>query len=190
MELATKTGWNGSSHLLEDASWTEEATFQSLVQRQTRFVFRVAYALLRNAYDADDVVQETFLRIYRKRLWLNMKDERAFLARVAWRIARDRQRRPRMEVNGAELNDIPARSANPEDALISGDTTSAVHRLIDSLPDELRQPLVLSTLEEMTSAQIAAVLGIPEGTVRTRILRARQILKPKLAIILGQHHAK
>ncbi len=188
MELATKTGW--SSHLLADASRTDEAEFQSLVQRQTRFVFRVAYALLRNAYDADDVVQETFLRIYRKRLWRSIQDERGFLARMAWRIARDRQRQPRMEMNEPEIHEARSRDANPEDALISGDTTSIIHRLIASLPDELRNPLVLSTLEEMTSAQVACALCIPEGTVRTRILRARQMLKQKLGTILEQHHAK
>ena len=58
--------------------------------------------------------------------------------------------------------------------------SSAVHRLIDALPEELRVPLALSTVDEMTSADIAGVLGIPEGTVRTRLMRARQVLKQKL----------
>ena len=55
-----------------------------------------------------------------------------------------------------------------------------VHRLIDALPETLRQPLALSAIEELTSREIAAVLEIPEGTVRTRILRAREILKERL----------
>lgn len=190
MELATETGWKGSADLLEDAPRADQAAFQSLVHRQTRFVFRIAYALLRNTYDAEDVVQETFIRIYRKRAWLSMVDERAYLARVAWRIARDRQRRPCMEENGAELNEVPASSPTPEETLISAGNVSIIHRLIDTLQEELRQPLVLSTLQELTSAQVAAVLGIPEGTVRTRILRARQILKQKLKIVLEQRDAQ
>ena len=66
-------------------------SFTALVTRQARFVYRVAYSILRNSHDAEDVVQETFLRIYRARNWTSMANERAFLARVAWRIAVDRR---------------------------------------------------------------------------------------------------
>jgi RNA polymerase sigma-70 factor, ECF subfamily len=52
---------------------------------------------------------------------------------------------------------------------------------VDALPEQLRQPLVLSGIDELSSPEIAAVMGIPEGTVRTRIMRARQILKQKMA---------
>ena len=61
-----------------------------LVKRHARFVFRVAYSVLRNVHDAEDVVQETFLKIHRARGWESMVDEKAFLARAAWRIALDR----------------------------------------------------------------------------------------------------
>ena len=71
----------------EVKSGAQEAQFAGLVERQSRFVFRVAYAILRNAGDSEDVAQETFLRIYRYRAWDRMDDERAFLARTAWRIA-------------------------------------------------------------------------------------------------------
>jgi RNA polymerase sigma-70 factor (ECF subfamily) len=60
---------------------------------------------------------------------------------------------------------------------------SAVQRLIDALPEELGVPLALSALDEMTSRSIAEVMGIPEGTVRTRIMRAREILRKKLAVL-------
>ena len=59
-----------------------------MVERHSRFVFRVAYSLLRNAHDAEDAVQEMFLNLYRKQAWRDVRDERAFLARVTWRIAR------------------------------------------------------------------------------------------------------
>jgi RNA polymerase sigma-70 factor (ECF subfamily) len=70
----------------------EAAGFESLVFRQSRFVFQVAYAMLRNPYDAEDVVQETFLGIFKSKAWRQMKDERAFLARAAWRQAVDYRR--------------------------------------------------------------------------------------------------
>jgi RNA polymerase sigma-70 factor (ECF subfamily) len=195
MDLATTHDWREGAVVppktSEEDSRAEEAAFQSFVERNLRFAFRVAWALLRNRSDADDVVQECFLRLYRKRAWRGIpglakeiteeiKDERAYLARVVWRIARDRQRRPAREEGGIEMDTIIATDHSPEAAALSSSGIVRIHRLIDTLPEELRQPLVLSTLEEMTSAQIGVALGIPEGTVRTRIQRARLLLKQKL----------
>ena len=160
----------------EAVSWDEQ--FAALVNRHARYVFRVAYSVLRNLHDAEDAVQETFLKLYRSRRWEHVENERAFLARSAWRIAVDR-----VPSRAGELRelDLPAPGQNPEQAAISADRSALVARLIDALPEELRQPLALSTVEEMTSQQIAAVMEIPEATVRGRLMRARQILKEKLA---------
>jgi RNA polymerase sigma-70 factor, ECF subfamily len=161
----------------EEATISEDR-FAALVERQARFVFRVAYSVLRNVHDAEDVVQETFLKLYKSRAWKGMADERAFLARSAWRMAVDRRPKARAKVSAI---DPVAKELNPEQAAIAADRNSAVHRLIDALPDELRLPLALSTVEEMNSREIGEVMGIPEGTVRTRLMRARQVLKEKLA---------
>jgi RNA polymerase sigma-70 factor (ECF subfamily) len=156
-----------------------------LVKRQARFVFRVAYAVLRNVHDAEDVVQETFLKVYRARRWESMVDEKAFLACAAWRIAVDRLPNTRTAVLDF---DVPSSGQDPEQAAIKADWNATIHRLIDALPEELRQPLALSTVEEFNSHEIAQVMGIPEGTVRTRLMRARQLLKQKLgAFTAGQH---
>ena len=153
-----------------------EANLTALVHRQSRFVFRVAWAVLRNVQDAEDVVQETFLRIHRNAP--EMDDERAFLATTAWRLAVDRRKSRRPD---AEMPDLADTGRNPETAAVDTDWNTRIARMIDGLPEDLRQPLVLSGIEEMTSPEIARVMGIPEGTVRTRILRARQILKERLA---------
>ncbi|MGB9415102.1 MAG: sigma-70 family RNA polymerase sigma factor [Acidobacteriaceae bacterium] len=174
----------------EEDSRADEAAFQSFVERNLRFAFRVAWALLRNRSDADDVVQESFLRLYRRRAWRGIDDERAYLARVVWRMARDRQRRPAREEGGVEMDTITATDHSPEAAAVSSSGIARIHRLIDTLPEELRQPLVLSTLEEMTSGQIGVALGIPEGTVRTRIQRARTLLKQKLGPPPETRHAR
>lgn len=65
-----------------------------------------------------------------------------------------------------------------------------MHRLVDALPDELRQPLALSIVEELNSREIAKVIGVAEGTVRTRLMRARQILKRKLAAVVESRYGK
>jgi RNA polymerase sigma-70 factor (ECF subfamily) len=190
MDVATTHDWREGASVPEAESREEEAAFQLFVERNMRFAFRVAWALLRNRSDADDVVQECFLRLYRKRAWRALDDERAFLARVVWRMARDRQRRPAREEGGMEMDTITAANHSPETAAVSDAGVARIHRLIDTLPEDLRQPLVLSTLEEMTSAQIGVALGIPEGTVRTRIQRARLLLKQKLGPQLENRHAR
>jgi len=171
---------------LEDESVARELRFARLVERQSRFLFRVAHAMLRNAHDAEDVVQETFLKLYRTGAWERMRNERAFLARTALRIARaKRSVRPPLGLDPA----MPVtKASSPEDTAIVADWNSTVHRLIDALPESLRRPLALSAVEELTSREIAEIMGIEEGTVRTRILRARQILCQKLAALSGGRH--
>jgi RNA polymerase sigma-70 factor (ECF subfamily) len=159
--------------------------FSALIERQSRLVFRVAYSVLRNVQDSEDVVQETFLKLYRNRSWQSIDNERAFLARAAWRIAVDR--RPRAQAESPDSG-IPSRGENPEQAVISADWNAAIHRLIDALPEELRQPLALSAVEDLTSHEIGEIMGIPNGTVRSRLSRARQLLKQKLGALMAGTH--
>ena len=159
--------------------------FSALVVRQSRFVFHVAFSIVRNPHEAEDVVQELFLKLYRSGAWRNVLDERAFLARAAWRMALDRLPKRKTEPPREEMRSV---ADDPEVAAISADWNATIGRLIDALPENLRQPLALSALEEMNSHQIATVMGIAEGTVRTRLMRARQIMKQKLAALgVGRH---
>ncbi len=168
----------------------EDAEFTALVQRQSRFVFRVAYAVLLNSHDAEDAVQETFLKLYRNGGWQNLSNERAFLARTGWRIAVDRRPRSPLAVipsfdSGAE--DAPAdalsKDPSPEETLLLANQHAVIHSMIDALPEELRVPLVLSASDELNSREIGRILGVSEGTVRTRLQRARQLLRQKLTAL-------
>lgn len=164
----------------------EDAEFTALVQRQSRFVFRVAYAVLLNSHDAEDAVQETFLKLYRNRGWQHLDNERAFLARVTWRVAIDR--RPRsLQLAASALDDPPSPHPGPERAMLLADQDAMVHQMIDAMPEELRFPLVLSAFEELNSREIGGILSIPEGTVRTRLQRARQMLRQKLTSLQKSH---
>lgn len=171
----------GGEHVL---TTDEEAAFTALVQRRSRFVFRLAYAVLLNAHDAEDAVQETFLKLYRNGGWKQARDERAFLARAAWRVALDRKRAAKSagSTTGADLlSGLQSPQAGPEKALLDANQHAVIHAMIDALPEELRLPLVLSAAEDLNSREIGAILRIPEGTVRTRLQRARQILRDRLA---------
>lgn len=169
----------GEQHLpaTEASSPSEDAEFTALVTRNSAFMYRVAYAVLRNAHDAEDVVQETFLKLYRGRWLQSVRDEKSFLARATWRMAASRRKARRSHSAAPEPE---SNEPGPEALVMDADWNAAVHRLIDTLPEDLRVPLVLSGLDELSSHEIAAVLDIPEGTVRTRVMRARKLLKDKL----------
>lgn len=161
-----------------------DAEFSALVQRQSRFVFKVAYAVLLNSYDAEDAVQETFLKLYRNPGWMQADNERAYLARVAWRVAIDHKRRS-SSLSAApsdplSLDVLASTRPDPHETISEANQQATIHALIDSLSEELRVPLVLSAFEELNSREIGKILSIPEGTVRTRLQRARQILREKM----------
>jgi len=159
----------------------DEEEFTSLVERNARRMFRVAYSLLRNTHDAEDSVQEAFLKLYRTEGWRRMENERAFLSRTVWRVALDRLPPARGMEDRAEIEiaSIASMDATPEERASGDDERGLLRQMIDTLPEDLRRPLVLSAIEEMTSAEVAAVLDIPEGTVRTRVMRAKAELKKR-----------
>jgi RNA polymerase sigma-70 factor (ECF subfamily) len=156
---------------------TREDEFASLVERQSRFLYRVAYSIVRNVHDAEDVVQEAFLKLYRTGAWRGMNEEKAYLARVAGRIAVERL--PKRDSLGAEyeMDSLASGERSPEARAVDGDERALLRWLIDRLPEELRQVLVLSAIEEMSSPEVAVVMEIPEGTVRTRVMRAKAELR-------------
>ena len=158
----------------------DSESLEIVVRQHARFVFKVAYGVLRNSHDAEDVAQEVFLPRPSRRN-TGVRDLPAWLATIAFRLAIDRRRRP--EALDITQLDISSNDAGAEQSAIERQSLDRVHRLIASLPDDLRHPLLLSAIEELNSRQIAAVLGIPESSVRGRIMRARQLLKEKLAAI-------
>ncbi|HEV3513323.1 MAG TPA: RNA polymerase sigma factor [Candidatus Sulfotelmatobacter sp.] len=160
---------------------------EALVREHSRLVYRIAYAVLRRHHDAEDATQETFVRVLRYSSKLaEVEDPKTWLARIAWRVAVDRAQRRRgtqevaMDDLGKPIAEVASGNA-PADQNLQGAQISAVlDKLIAALPAKLREPLILSTIEEMSPKQVAATLGINEAAVRSRVFRARQILKEKL----------
>ncbi len=160
---------------------------EELVRAHARLVFRVAYSVLRNREDAEDAAQETFLRLLRQDL-SKIADARLWLARVAWRAAVDRvRRRPTLSLEDAPLiaESLAAAGQGAEAAVLESQMKALLERMIDGLPGELRDVVRLTTIEEMNSADVAQVLRIPEGSVRTRLFRARQLLREKMLRAMG-----
>ena len=157
---------------------SREVAFARIVEEHARFLYRVAHSLLRHPQDAEDAVQDALLKLYRGEAWRGMQDERAFLARVVWRAALDRRKARLVGVSedGAELRVQDVR-ATPEGAAAETDERELLRELIEALQEDLREPLLLSAIEEMNSREVGLVMGIPEGTVRTRLMRGRAELK-------------
>ncbi|MGH9436522.1 MAG: RNA polymerase sigma factor [Terriglobia bacterium] len=161
-----------------------EAQFALLVERQSRFAFRIAYAVLRNVDDAEDIVQDTFFKLFRSGAWKRMGDEKAFLARMVWRLAVTRKP-SRHFVPAVESGGVASNQSSPEKAAIATERSRTIHRLIDGLPERLRRPLSLSSIEGMTAREIAAVIDSPEGTVRRLLSEARALIKEKISRMEG-----
>ncbi len=162
-----------------------EESFRALVERRSRFVFQIAYAATGRAHDAEDIVQEVFLRLFRTGAWRRMEEEPAFLARMTWRLARARQKNEKLAEGEEALGGIAAKLPSPEQTAMRQQQEELLRRLTDQLPPDLRLSLVLSVIEELPSAVVAELLGIPAGTVRTRVLRARQLLRQKYMALTG-----
>jgi RNA polymerase sigma-70 factor (ECF subfamily) len=160
--------------------------FADLAERHARLMFRVAHGLLRSVQDAEDAVQEALLKLYRTGGWQHMENEKAFLARTVWRSGLDivaRRQSAGEPLEGEHGREFAADDASAEERLVGHGERELLRELIEGLPEELRQPLVLCAIEEMTSREIAIAMGIPEGTVRTRMMRARAELKRRFAAI-------
>ncbi len=166
----------------------EDAVLEALVRDHSRLVYRIAYAVLRRHHDAEDATQETFMRVLRYSSKLAaVEDPKTWLARIAWRVAVDRSRqRGRTQEIPLEDPEKPVAELTSCDApadqtVHSAQVSAALEKMIAALPEKLRAPLILSTIQEMSPREVAATLGINEAAVRSRVFRARQILREKLA---------
>ena len=164
-----------------------DAMLEALVREHSRLVYRIAYAVLRRHHDAEDSTQETFVRVLRYSAKLpEVENPKTWLARIAWRVAVDRSRRRTWD-REIPLDDpekpaveVASSDAHAEERMHGAQLGATLEKLIASLPDKLRQPLILSTIEEMSLREVAVTLNINEAAVRSRLFRARQILKEKL----------
>ena len=142
-----------------------------------------AYSVLRNAADAEDAVQDTFLRMLRYgHKASKIQDRKAWLARIAWRVAVDRRAKLMQSAARSEqaTDGLPSPTDAADRVLLEKERREALDRLVATLPDSLRDPLVLATLEELSPREVGEILGISEAAVRSRAFRARQILQERM----------
>jgi RNA polymerase sigma-70 factor (ECF subfamily) len=146
--------------------------------------YRVARGVLRNTADAEDVAQEALLRAYKGFDRLRDRNRfRGWLVRISFRLALDRSRSAKRREQRDTLWSQPAHQLPPvtaEDVAASNQFQAHLQRALEELPEKLRLVLLLSAMEGQTIEEIAAMVGVPVGTVKSRIFVARKKLAEKL----------
>jgi RNA polymerase sigma-70 factor (ECF subfamily) len=158
-----------------------EREFDRLLVESSTLAFRVAYGVLHHREDAEDVAQESLMRAHRNFSRLRARGSfRAWLVRMTWRLAIDRHRaNERRAIRDTEhWHSYETTSAT--DPLIADERAAQVWAAIDALPDKLRLAIVLAGIEGHDIKEIAELLRLPEGTVKSRLFLARERMKESL----------
>jgi RNA polymerase sigma factor (sigma-70 family) len=157
-------------------------TWEEVARDHGRFLYNVAYRLAGNDADAQDLVQETLLRVRRGLETYQPGSLPAWLSRIVTNVFLDEVRRRRRRPTDALLDDaervLPPSAAADE---ASEDLSDEVQGALSALPDEFRTAVVLCDVVGMSYDEIAAAQGVPVGTVRSRIHRGRRMLRTALA---------
>jgi RNA polymerase sigma-70 factor (ECF subfamily) len=152
--------------------------------------FNLARWLTRNDHDAEDVVQEAYLRAYQFFDSFHGGDGRAWLLRIirntcySW-LEKNRPREPAVTFDETK-HSAERKEVGPETPLVANENREMLRRALEELPSEFREVIVLRELEGLSYKEIASVSGIPIGTVMSRLARARERLQECLAGLLPE----
>jgi RNA polymerase sigma-70 factor (ECF subfamily) len=173
----------------------DDDAFETLIGRHEQRVFRLLMRMMGTREEAEDVAQETFLSLHRHgRRFRGDSRFSTFVYRVAANAAlnrrrslgRSRARVDKLAVRQAAGDDLPYSPRDPEDATLGLEMTEHVRAALQKLSPTLRMPVVLYDIEGLAYSEIAKVLSIAEGTVKSRIHRARQALREDLSGVVNQ----
>jgi RNA polymerase sigma-70 factor, ECF subfamily len=158
-----------------------EPDLTALVREYSGLLYRVALSLLRNPAEAEDVVQDVFVRVLQRKGELEgIVELRPWLVRIAWNLAIDRRRRVRPEqMDEAFAAALVGRDVPADQALAEAGRMRQLLGAMERLPKKEREALLLSAMEELSTAEIGAVLGRSESSVRSLLFRARAHLRER-----------
>jgi len=169
----------------------DRRAFAELVELYKDKLYHLAYRMLNQSHEAEDIVQETFLRVYTN---LHRYDETQKFSTWIYRIAtnlcidRLRKRKPNYSLD-AEMPEgegadwyslLPSDQATPESEVVLSEMQEHIRAAIDTLPEKYKSVVILRYLHDMSLQEIGDVLGMPVTTVKTRVHRGREFLRKKL----------
>jgi len=161
------------------------AQFEFLVMPHRKAAYNLARWLTRNDHDAEDVVQEAFLRAFRFFDGFHGGDSKAWLLTIVRNACHTWMQQNRKLTLDEDMGEYEAAEPSPETVVIENVDREALRRAIEELPPEFREAIVLRELEGLSYKEIGAVTGVPVGTVMSRLARARG----RLAKALGERKA-
>lgn len=172
----------------------DQVAFESLMRRHNGRLFRVARAIVKDDSEAEDVLQDAYLDVYRNISRFRGESQLStWLVRIVANQALMRLRRQRRDRVVLSMDDHPkgsevrvrefadSTSESPPAAALRAEARRLIERRIDELPVSFRAVFVLRELEELSVEEVSECLGIPAATVRTRLFRARALLREALA---------
>ena len=169
----------------------DQNAFGEIVEMYKDKVFQISYRMLGNRHEAEDIVQEAFIRAYVniQRYNLELKFS-TWLYRITTNLCIDRIRKKKpdyyldAEVKGTEgltmYSQVPSKTTLPEDDVESLELQDTIQKEIMKLPEKYRSVIVLKYIEELSLKEISEILEMPLGTVKTRIHRGREALRKRL----------
>lgn len=186
---------SGEDDLIRRAKARDEAAIRAILQANNRRLFRIARGILRNDSEAEDVVQETYVRaLTHLDAFRGQSSLSTWLVRIAMNEAmgRLRGRRPALQLDAerenkprAEVIQFPATSSDPEKSVAQRQIQAVVERAIDDLSEPFRLVFIARVIEEMSIDETADLLGLKPETVKTRLHRARGMLRVNVEKEIG-----
>lgn len=177
----------------------EETVFEELVKRYQKRVYNTTYRMLGSPEDASDMAQETFLRVYRN--LNNFREDASFstwLFKITTNICRDylrKEKRNSVKISYEEniteklspnRSELPGEQNNPEEISLRLETQNEIQSLINKLPEKQKEVLVLREFQNFSYEEMAAILDISIGTVKSRLSRARKTIRQNLKEIVSE----
>jgi RNA polymerase sigma-70 factor (ECF subfamily) len=177
------SGFVGSAREDVAATDTTATDVAALVADYSGVLYRVAFSVLRSPTESEDAVQDCFLRVVQHKAELGaVREMRTWLIRIVWNLALDRKRRLVPEQMDAMLQaGLVAKGLPADEGIAEAKRMAEVFRAIDALRGKEREVLLLSAIEELSTSEIAGVIGRSESSVRSLLFRARGHLRERLA---------
>lgn len=184
--------------LVRKAQEENDRAFGQLVERYESKVYSLALKMLRNPEDAEDVLQDTFLRAYRGiKSFKGNSTFSTWVYRITANSALMRLRKkqlPTVSIDDADEREAPINIADwapgPAEQLLSQETQRAMNEAIEALPAEFRQVFVLRDIEELSNSEVADILDLSVAAVKSRLHRARLKVRNRLASYFGESKSR
>jgi RNA polymerase sigma-70 factor (ECF subfamily) len=183
---------NRDNLLIEQCLKGQQGSFSELIDKYKNLVFNLAYRMTYNLQDAEDISQEVFIRVYKSLYNFNPNYKfSTWLYEMTLNLCRDRFRKgkiPSVSLDAPLKEDdqkdfssiIPDKQNNPEDIIMGVEQSNFINALIASLPPKYREVIILRHLRDLSYEEMSKILNISLGSVKSRLFRARELLKNKL----------